>query len=100
MGIEIFTDKCIGCGICVENCPGRALSIINDNSRRYAIVANKDYCIGCKRCTRLCPNNAIKVTKTHKGKNGRMVAKSRLWLVFVSLLIGHLVMAVLFFFNQ
>lgn len=32
MEIEIYADKCIGCGKCVENCPSGVLSITNDGS--------------------------------------------------------------------
>lgn len=100
MEIEIFADKCIGCGKCVENCPGDVLSIINESSHRCVSVANKDYCLGCKRCARLCPNDAIKVKKSHKREHNRTATKSRFGFIFTGFLIGHLIMAVLFFFSH
>lgn len=100
MEIEIFADKCIGCGRCVENCPGGVLSIINDGSRRCVSIDNKDFCLGCKRCTRLCPNGAIKVKKNHKRENNRTAIKSRFWFIFTGFLIGHLIMAIFFFFSR
>ncbi len=30
MEIEIYVDKCIGCGKCVENCPSGVLLITNE----------------------------------------------------------------------
>lgn len=82
MEIEIYADKCIGCGKCVENCPSGVLLITNDGSHFCVSVTNKDFCFGCKRCTRLCPNDAIKVKKSHKREHNRTAIKSRFWFVF------------------
>lgn len=71
MEIEIFADKCMGCGRCVEN---------------------------CLECTRFCPNHAIKVRKSHKGKNEWAFVSPRFWFVSFGFLIG--LMVILFFFNQ
>lgn len=38
MEIEIYADKCIGCGKCVENCPSGVLSITNDGSGIFVSV--------------------------------------------------------------
>ena len=97
MEIEIVADKCIGCGKCVENCPGSVLSITSDGSHGCVSVANKDFCLGCKRCTRLCPNHAIKVRKSQKGENKRVFISPRFLFVSFSFLIG--LMVILFFFN-
>ena len=86
MEIEIYADKCIGCGKCVENCPSGVLLITNDGSH---------FCVRCKRCTRLCPNDAIKVKKSHKREHNRTAIKSRFWFVFTVFL-----MAVFFFFSR
>lgn len=96
MEIEILSDKCVGCGKCVANCPCGVLNITNDGIHSYAAIENKDLCLGCKRCTRLCPNNAIKVKKSRKDRWA--IAKSRLPIIVGGLLIGRLIMAIIFFF--
>jgi len=53
----IDPDKCIACGICMDNC--RFDAIRHTNSSKYAVDPYK--CEGCKLCHRLCPVNAIKM---------------------------------------
>ncbi len=49
------TDKkCIGCGLCVKNCPAQA---INNNIKDV----DSKKCISCMRCVVQCPNSARKV---------------------------------------
>jgi uncharacterized Fe-S center protein len=49
-------DTCIGCGMCVKNCPAGALSIENGKAK---IDYNK--CIGCGFCISVCPVGAIEI---------------------------------------
>jgi len=55
--IAIDSEKCIGCGTCVNVCPHAVISI-NEN---IAIIDNKDRCIECGACGKNCPVNAINV---------------------------------------
>jgi ferredoxin len=56
-GVEVtVTEKCTGCGTCVEVCFVRAIHI----EQEHAII-NKD-CRGCGRCADQCPEKAIQVT--------------------------------------
>lgn len=56
--ILIQKEKCTGCKICIEECPGQALSWdINEN-----IPVLKDYlCFTCGLCSLVCPNHAIQL---------------------------------------
>lgn len=47
------TDQCIGCGLCVQKCPSKNITLHN---KRPAF--GKD-CIFCMRCINLCPKHAI-----------------------------------------
>jgi ferredoxin len=51
------TEKCIGCGMCVEVCP-RGVLVVTDGK---AHIAEKDLCMECGACTENCPANAIEV---------------------------------------
>jgi pyruvate formate lyase activating enzyme len=46
-------NKCINCGICVNECPYGALEIINGK-----VVWNKNICEKCDKCIEVCPNNS------------------------------------------
>jgi len=54
-----LSDKCIGCGTCVEKCPMETISLEND-----VAVINEEKCIGCGVCAHLCPEEAIKIERT------------------------------------
>lgn len=50
-------EACIGCGKCVQICPGKALAL--DSERK--IVADYDACIRCYCCHEVCPADAITI---------------------------------------
>ncbi len=52
--MQIRKDRCVGCGICRDNCPQNAISIIN---RKAFIDAAK--CNDCGICLNVCPRGAI-----------------------------------------
>ena len=52
-------NLCRNCGACVEECPGKALRMVNG---QVCWAAEK--CLGCDRCIQVCPNRASpKVTE-------------------------------------
>ena len=53
MAVTIDKDACIGCGICVGECPQEALTV-----DEVAIV-DEDACIECGICVDACPQEAI-----------------------------------------
>lgn len=44
---------CSVCGICADECPAGALSVIDSK-----VVYNKNKCIGCDRCISICSNSS------------------------------------------
>ena len=61
------TDRCKGCGLCVDACPKGCLTIATDkiNKKGYspAEMANAEKCIGCAFCATMCPDCIITVEK-------------------------------------
>jgi len=48
-------NKCIGCGICVEECPVNAISV-----KKGKAEINIEKCIRCGKCHDVCPQEAIR----------------------------------------
>jgi NAD-dependent dihydropyrimidine dehydrogenase PreA subunit len=55
--IKIKTERCTGCGNCVEVCPFHVLEIENGKT----VAVNTKSCVGCGACMTVCPNNAIEI---------------------------------------
>lgn len=55
--LELFVDKCIGCGACEVVCPHRVFVVAD---KKAQIVA-QDLCIECGACSKNCPVAAISV---------------------------------------
>jgi len=58
--IVIDTEKCIGCGACVNACPVTLYKIVNGKSK---IVGNTDKCVLCRACETACPTGAITISE-------------------------------------
>lgn len=55
--LQVFPEKCTGCGRCVEVCPHAVFKIEN----RKVLLLNKDRCMECGACEKNCDFNAISV---------------------------------------
>ena len=63
--IQIDTERCKGCGLCVTACPKKLIKIgDNMNSLGYhtsQIDDEEKQCVGCANCAEMCPDIAIEV---------------------------------------
>lgn len=52
----VNAEKCIGCGLCIPYCPGKAISISNNKA-----VIDWDLCLECGNCkfANICPRDAL-----------------------------------------
>ncbi|MBZ0263781.1 4Fe-4S binding protein [bacterium] len=63
--VNIDTDRCKGCELCVRACPQGIIDMateINAKGYFYARVWDQPRCIGCKLCAITCPDIAIDVS--------------------------------------
>jgi len=54
--IQWIAPSCIGCGICVNTCPEKAL-----DKTEKGILINRSICNGCGLCTEECPTTAMEL---------------------------------------
>jgi Pyruvate/2-oxoacid:ferredoxin oxidoreductase delta subunit len=52
-----ITDRCIGCTICAQRCPARAITPVPYEPHRI----DRSRCIRCGTCVRVCPHGAVEV---------------------------------------
>lgn len=64
-GIKVYTEKCVGCGLCVKNCPYGAIELVD----KKAVVNEK--CTYCGVCVDACKKfGAIVITRnTFRGQD-------------------------------
>ena len=55
--IVINEEKCIGCSLCVNDCPGACIRLENGKAR-----AAGSGCIECGHCYAICPQGAVRMT--------------------------------------
>ncbi len=65
-------EKCVSCGVCIDNCPKQIIGRIPKRAKVYIACSNhgkgKDVmelcsrgCIGCGLCAKICPEHAIEM---------------------------------------
>gem|GEM_PF-677930 len=57
--VEVREGSCIGCGLCLPDCPAGALAVPDGTSR----LADDRCCIGCGACVAACPEGAIRLVE-------------------------------------
>jgi NAD-dependent dihydropyrimidine dehydrogenase PreA subunit len=75
--VSIDSNKCNGCGNCVEVCPQGAITIDND-----VAVVNQGLCVQCGACLEICPVGAIRQLApvyAESGKGGERMLYGRGW---------------------
>lgn len=56
-GPSIDLRKCVGCGVCMDNCAGKAITMVDEKAR-----IDMSRCIRCYCCHELCPHGAVKLS--------------------------------------
>ena len=52
--LQVRKYLCLGCGLCVENCPRQAIRLIWDQAE-----IDQSRCDQCRLCLEVCPQGAI-----------------------------------------
>jgi len=60
--IKFDPSKCIGCKICVKDCPSGAIEIKKIGEKEFELSIDLAKCIYCGQCADSCPKKAIALT--------------------------------------
>jgi len=52
----IHTELCIGCGLCVKDCPAGSIALVDGTAQLIS-----ERCIRCGHCTAICPTGAMDI---------------------------------------
>ena len=64
--IKLNTERCKGCGLCVDVCPKGNLRLskkMNSKGHCYIEIIDPESCTGCGLCFQMCPDLVIEIEK-------------------------------------
>lgn len=64
--IKFDEEKCKGCGLCVNACPKKILTLqkkLNLKGYNPAGIVDEEACISCAICATMCPDCVITIDK-------------------------------------
>jgi NADH-quinone oxidoreductase subunit F len=67
----IEPEKCVGCLLCLENCPAKAIS----GERKRVHVINQEKCNKCAACFDICPSKIGAVSRYTGKKRDKVIKK-------------------------
>lgn len=61
--IVFHAEKCIGCKLCMKDCPSNAITITKTGEKRFECSIDLGKCIYCAQCVDSCMKKALEATK-------------------------------------
>jgi len=65
--IVFISENCIGCNICVRDCPADAIGITKQGEEKiFGAYFDLDKCIYCAQCVLSCPKDALAASPNYE----------------------------------
>ena len=63
--VRIISENCVGCGLCVRDCPAAALTLEKDSKNSFRLIHYRDHCASCGQCEMSCKFNSIYLNNSY-----------------------------------
>lgn len=60
------TSKCIGCKLCMRDCPSGAIEIVKGEGGGFKAVLSMGSCLYCGQCAESCHKQALRMTPEYE----------------------------------
>lgn len=64
--LKFYAEKCIGCKLCMKDCPSNAITIVEVGPKKYEAIVDLDKCIFCGQCVDSCAKKALESTTEYE----------------------------------
>jgi len=64
--VRIIAENCVGCGLCVRDCPAAALILEKDSKQSFQLIHFRDRCTSCGQCELSCKFDSIYLDNTYE----------------------------------
>ena len=77
--IIIDTERCKGCGLCIEFCPKSCIVVSRQSNKLGYFPAEPtgSDCTGCAICALVCPDAVIEVHRDAPDKDSKVISNRR-----------------------
>ena len=64
--VRIIAENCVGCGLCVRDCPAAALVLEKESNQSFQLIHFRDRCTSCGQCELSCKFDSIFLDNTYE----------------------------------